>query len=71
MTSGTRCNFAALLFALVCLIGGLDLVRRGVRPEPWRSVAASRIHLGVGLLVTVLAVVHALRGFGALGGPCS
>jgi hypothetical protein len=70
VTSCTYIDFAALFFALVCVVGGIALARRGIRAPQWQDRALSTAYLVIGTVVAALGVVHALRGLGILAGPC-
>ncbi len=70
VTSCSYIDFFALVFAVICVLGGLALARRGIRAPEWQHRAVSTAYLVIGFVVAALGVVHVLRGVGVLAGPC-
>ncbi|GAA1485967.1 hypothetical protein [Brachybacterium fresconis] len=62
-------DYAAMIAAVVCLLcAGIGISRRVSQPRRY-PIRQWVVHLMAGVLV-LLAVVHALRGFGIIGGIC-
>lgn len=69
MTSCSYFDPFALFAAAVCLICGIVSAVKRVRRPGRYPFAAWLVHLLSGVLV-LLAIVHALRAFGIVGGIC-
>lgn len=62
-------DYGAMIAAVVCLLcAGLGIHRRTTQQVRY-PVQRWVVYLLAGVLV-IAAVVHALRGFGIIGGPC-
>lgn len=69
MTQCTYFDAGALIAAVVCLLCGVLAIVRKLR-SPGRFPMHAGVVLGVSGLVLLLAVVHAVRAFGIIGGIC-
>lgn len=62
-------DYAAMIAAALCLVCAVaGIVQR--RKHPYRYPVQHWIVYALAGVLTVLAVVHALRGFAVIGGPC-
>ncbi|MDT0200315.1 hypothetical protein [Nocardioides sp. AE5] len=71
VTSCSHFDVFALGVAVICLVGGALLGWYAVRPRNPDDRSVRPWHAVLGIALVLVSVVHAVRAFGIIGGPCN